>query len=301
MFDWSDARLFLSISRRGSLTAAARELRLDQTTVGRRLAALEASLGAKLFHRRRDGLALTQVGHAALPYAERMEQEALAFDEAARGRDTATAGVVRVTTLESFGSRFLAPRLPLLRRKHPALRLDLLTDNRSLNLSRREAELAVRLGKPAQEGLTTRRIGAIAYAVYGAPAYLEAPGRKRSFRELATHDLLGLDDDLSFVPEARWLAKLGGAERVLRSNSVAVLEGAAAAGLGLAVLPCFIADARTDLVRVIAPSEVVVRDLWLVLHPELRAVARVRAVADFLAEAVQAAEPLLLGRGPRAR
>jgi len=297
MFDWSDVRVFLTVQRGGSFSTAARELRMDQTTVGRRIAVLEASLGVKLFRRGRDGLTLTSAGQAVVEHASRMEQDALALDRAVRGQDTAVGGVVRVTTLESFGARFLAPRLGPLRAKHPSLAIDVHTENRSLNLSRREADLAVRFARPVQDGLVARKIGAVAYALYGAPAYVEARGGKRSARDLASHDLLGFDDDLSFIPEAVWLSQNAGAARVVRSNSVAVLEAGAVAGLGLAVLPCFIADGRADLERVV--SAVVMRDLWLVVHAELRGVPRVRAVTDFIAQIVREGEGLLLGATPR--
>ncbi|MFT3765452.1 MAG: LysR family transcriptional regulator [Minicystis sp.] len=296
MFDWSDLRVFLTVHRAGSFTAAARELKLDQTTVGRRIAALEAALGTKLFHRGREGLSLTPAGDEALDFARRIDEQAAALDRHVRGRDHGAAGAVRLTTLESFGGRFLGPRLGALRARFPAIVLDLHTDNRALNLSRREADLAVRFGKPSQPGLVAKKIGAVAYAVYASAAYVAEHGRPEGVEQLRAHAILGFDDDLATTPEASWLARIAAGSMVIRSNSVAVLEAAAAAGAGLAVLPCYLGDARADLVRVISPDEVLSRDLWLVVHAELSALARIRAVADFVTESVAEGREALLGR-----
>ncbi len=295
MFEWSDLRVLTTVHRTGSLSAAAGVLRIDQTTVGRRLSALEAALGARLFHRGRDGLRITRAGDEVLAFAGRMEEEALALERAVQGRDRAASGPVRLTTLESFGSRFLAPRLGALRAKHPGVVLDVHTDNRSLSLTRREADLAVRYRRPEQPGLLARRVGALAYAAYASPAYLAAAGRPRRPADLARHAVLGYDDELAANPEARWLASLVGPAGVAgRSNSVGALAAAAAAGAGIAALPCFVGDADAGLERVLPPA--VTRDVWLVVHPELRDVGRVRAVMEFVSEAVAAAEAELLGR-----
>lgn len=278
MFEWSDVRIFLAVQREGSFTAAARALRIDQTTVGRRLSALESALGARLFRRGRDGPALTAAGVEALERALRMEEEALAFGRVVEARDAQAEGRVRLTTLESLATLFLAPRLPALQRRHPRLALELHADPRSVSLTRREADLALRLSRPEQPGLAARKVATLAYALYGSPAYLA--GRPAVAEGLQGHAALGYDEELSATPEARWLA--GRARAVpLRSNNVLILREAAAAGLGLAVLPRWVGDSDARLAR--ALDLPVRRDLWLVVHPELRAVARVRAVAEFVA------------------
>lgn len=300
MFDWSDIHVFLSVCARGSFTGAALELRMDQTTVGRRIASLEVALGSKLFRRGRQGLALTTAGEEVLLSARDMEQAAHALDRRVRGRDRLAQGAVRLTTVETFGSRFLAPRLPELRRRHPQIALTLVTSARLLSLSRREADIAVRLWKPTQPGLVTRKIGEYAYALYAAPRYLE--GHPAPITSAAAHEFLGFDDELSALPEALWLVERAGNRFALRSNSFPVLEAAAVAGAGIAVLPCYLGDGRADLARVGGADLVVnVRELWLVVHAELQAQARIRAVSDYIVREVAEARDALLGRPPRPR
>ena len=293
MFDWSDARIFLSVCERLSFTAAAKELTMDQTTVGRRIAALETELAAKLFNRGPTGLTLTSAGEEARALAEEMRVAASTLDRRVRGRDRLTDGAVRITTSESFARSFLAPRLARFCRQHPRIELSLKTDNRALSLTRGEADLAVRDWKPPQLGLVARKIGRVSFALYASPSYL-AEGRAE-----ADDVFLGFEDELATVPEAAWLSERRGGRSVLRSTSRAVLESAAAAGVGIAILPCYLGDAHVGLTRVSVPEFALVRDLWLVLHAELQTQARVRAVADYVIDEVAKAKEILLGRPKR--
>jgi DNA-binding transcriptional LysR family regulator len=278
MLDWGDIRVFLAVQREGSFSAGARALRIDQTTVGRRVAALESAVGARLFRRGRDGISLTTAGAEALKRGLRMEEEAAGFSRAVGSRDARPEGWLRLTTVESLAACFLAPRLPALRKLHPGITLELCADHRSLSLTRREADLAIRLARPAQPGLVTRRLATVGYALYGAPAYLTArPGLSP---DLAEHEVLGYGDELSLTPEARWLAETARGSVALRSNSVLALREAAAAGLGLVPLPRWLGDADPRL-RQAMPLPFT-RELWLVVHRELRATALIRAVSQFL-------------------
>src|SRR5262245_57924466 len=172
MFDWSDLAHFLAVHRAGSLSAAARQLRVDQTTVGRRIAQLEQGLGAKLFDRMPNGLRLTASGRDVLCIAERLEAEALALERLVRGRDVNPEGAVRLTTSEAFGSRFLAPRLIEIRQKYQAIRLEVITDVRTFNLSRREADIAIRMAATPQVGLVLKKVGVVGFGLYAATSYL---------------------------------------------------------------------------------------------------------------------------------
>jgi DNA-binding transcriptional LysR family regulator len=290
MFDWSDARIFLSVCGRLSLTAAAKDLAMDQTTVGRRIAALEAALGAKLFVRGPTGLTLTGPGEEARALAEQMEATAGELDRRLRGRDRATEGCVRITTAESLGRAFLAPRLAGFRRRHPSIELSVKTDNRVLSLTRREADLALRHWRQTQPGLVARKIARVSFALYASPAYV-AEGRSES-----DDVFLGFEDELATMPDAEWLSERRESRYAMRSNSRAVLESAAAGGLGIAILPCYLGDARADLTRVGGSEPLLVRDLWLVVHAELRTQARVRAVVDFVVDEAHKARDFLLGR-----
>ena len=286
MLDWGDIRVFLAVQREGSFSAGARALRIDQTTAGRRVAALESAVGARLFRRGRDGISLTAAGTEALERGLRMEEEAAGFARVVGSRDARPEGVLRLTTIESLAVFFLAPRLPRLRKLHPGITLELNGDNRSLSLTRREADLAIRYSRPAQPGLVTRRIATVRYALYGAPAYLGAHPDLSA--DLAGHEVLGYADELSVIPEARWLAERASARVALRSNSLPALREAAAAGLGLLPLPRWLGGGDPRLRRAMALP--FTRELWLVVHEELRSTALVRAVSRFLAAEARALE-----------
>jgi len=299
VLEWSDLRVFLAVSMSSSFTAAAKAVRLDQTTVGRRIASLEATLGTKLFRRGRDGLALTAEGHEVLRLAREMEEAALALERRVGGRDRAVQGPVRMATIETFGSRFLAPRAPEFRRKHPEIEWTLVTSSRTVSLTRREADVAVRLERPPQADLVVRKLGTYAYALYASPSYL-AKRAVAARTDLAAHDVLGFDEELSSIPEAVWLSERT-RRYALRSNSFSVLERAAMAGVGVAVLPCFLADGREDLVRVDPGEDVSARSLWVVVHAELATQTRVRAVVDFVTRQFAASRDAFAGKVRRAR
>ncbi len=298
MLEWSDLRVFLAVSTSSSFTAAAKAVHLDQTTVGRRIASLEATLGTKLFRRGRDGLALTAEGHGVLRLAREMEAAALALERRVGGRDRAAQGPVRMATIETFGSRFLAPRLPEFRRKHPEIEWTLVTSTRTVSLTRREADVAVRLERPSQADLVARKLGTYAYALYASPSYL-AKRATVARGDLAAHDVLGFDEELSF-PEAVWLSERA-RRYALRTNSFSVLERAAMAGVGVAVLPCFLADGRDDLVRLDPSEDVSARSLWVVVHAELATQTRVRAVVEFVTRQFAGARDAFAGKVRRAR
>lgn len=295
MFDWADARIFLAVCGRLSFTAAAKDLAMDQTTVGRRIGALEAALDAKLFMRGPAGLTLTSAGEEARSLAEQMEATARELDRRLRGRDRAVEGCVRITTAESLARAFLAPRLTGFRRTHPGIELSVKADNRVLSLTRREADLALRHWRPTQPGLIARKIARVSFALYASPAYV-AEGRSE-----ADDVFLGFEDELATMPDAEWLSERRASRYAMRTNSRAVLESAAAGGLGIAILPCYLGDDRADLTRVGGSEPLLVRDLWLVVHAEIRTQARVRAVVDFIVAEAHKARDLLLGRtNPRA-
>lgn len=296
MLEWSDLRVFLKAAASGSFTAAAKAAHLDQTTVGRRIASLETTLGTKLFRRGRDGLTLTAEGHEVLRGAREMEEAALALERRVGGLDRAAQGPVRVATIETFGSSFLAPRMPEFRRKHPEVEWTLVTSASTVSLTRREADLGIRLGRPSQAGLVARKLGTYAYALYASPSYL---AKRPARTDLADHDVLGFDEELSF-PEAVWLSERA-RRYALRTNSFPVLERAAVAGAGVAVLPCFMADGREDLVRLDPSQDVTARNLWVVVHAELARQARVRAVVGFVTRQFEASRDALAGKVRRAR
>lgn len=295
MFDWNDARYFLAVSRFGSLSRAARRLQVQQSTVGRRLAALEESLETRLFERTSAGYVLTPAGSAFVPHAEHIEAEALAAERRLMKREDGIAGTVRVTAPQAFGFRFLVPILARLHKEQPELLVELIAENLNLNLWRREADLALRLGRPEQRQLVMRKVGALVDALYVSRGYLARAGAVRADR-LSGHTFVDFDEAWIRRATPAWLAReLGGARCVLKVNGTLGIHAAVREGLGIGLLPCWLASGDEELVRVL-PERQMANGLWLVVHKDLRQAARIRAVSDFFVRELARAAPLLGGR-----
>jgi DNA-binding transcriptional LysR family regulator len=280
--NWSDLRYLLAVARAGTLSGAARDLAVDDTTVGRRIAALEAALGARLLERTSDGrLRPTEAGAAALSHAERIEREIGALGLTVGGSNERVAGSVRLTSVPLLVDRLLVPALPCIFAAHPALRLELVAEPADLSLTRRQADMALRLARPqgASRSIVTRRVGRLGYAVYGS-ASLAPP-------DAEALPWLTYDEAFAHLPQARWisavLARQGGRRAPFTLNDAEGLLEAVAAGLGKTLLPCCIADRDPRLRRLAAPAEPPQRELWLLVHTELRPLARIAAVAGWLA------------------
>lgn len=281
--DWNDFRHFLAIARAGTLVGAAKALGVEHSTVSRRLNALESALGAKLFARSPDGLALTHAGEEILPLAEEMAARADSIERRISGEDARIAGTVRVTASEAV-SGYLATKLSALGERHPELMVEILSGNRAYDLLHGEADLAIRVREVTEPDLVTRKIGQAGWSLYASPTYVARKGMPEDPESLSGHDIVGYDDSLAGVPGALWLAKhAAGTKTVLRGNSIMAAFNAAIFGVGLAVLPCFIGDAEPRLER-LTPRVLGARDVFLVVHPDLARVARVRAVMDFVIE-----------------
>lgn len=298
MANWDDYRMFLTVARERTLAAAARRLRVDQSTVGRRLSALENDLATRLFERTSRGYALTEAGRAVLPRAEEIERAALAAERRSLGEDARLDGRVHLATSDSFATWFLLPRLGPFIERHPAILLELVLGDAPVDLAGRQADLSLRFRKPTQPGLVARRLAQAAWAVYATPGYLQRHGTPKE--PLASgHEVLGFDEALAGTVGARWLKEHGGgARQVLTSTSLLSLASAAEAGLGLAILPCIFGDVSRHLRRV-GRTTVGHHDLWLVVHADVRTSARVRAVMDFVIALVKQNEALLKGETAR--
>jgi DNA-binding transcriptional LysR family regulator len=296
MLDWTDLRFLLAVQRAKTLSAAARKLGCDQTTVGRRIEALESALDRRLFRRTPDGYFPTRDGELALARAERIEEEVMGMEREISGRDERPEGQVRLTTYESMGQSFLAPRLGGFRQRYPEIELQLNMDNRPLNLSRREADLAVRPGKPTQQALQVRKIGTVVAALYASPAYLKKRGEPRSAEDFSKHDIIDDEDSNSHFALSRWMHEHArGARVTLRCDSAAAQAAAAADGVGIAVLYCYLGDAHRGLRRIL-PKQQLEHDLWIAVHRDLQYAARVRAVIDFLVDVAARDAAVLTGR-----
>ncbi|HVI95989.1 MAG TPA: LysR family transcriptional regulator [Anaeromyxobacter sp.] len=286
--NWDDVRIFLAIQRAGSLSAAAGPLGIAQPTCGRRLAALEASIGARLFDRTPDGLRITADGAALLAAASAMEEAARALAVAGAGRDRDLEGVVRIATTELLAISFLVDALRTLREAHPAIRVELVLSNAESDLLAREADLALRFGpegsRPRPDVLVAQKLGDEPFELYGADAYVARRGAPADPAALAGHDVIVYSAP---NPASAWCSDaFRGANVVLAAPSMLVSSAAVAAGLGLGVVPRRAAR-RFPQLRPLSP--VIARGTgWIVLHPDLRRVPRIRVVADALARTFRA-------------
>jgi DNA-binding transcriptional LysR family regulator len=283
MLDWDDLRSFLAISRHRTLSGAARALGVQQSTMSRRLAALERRGAVRLLHKTPDGYVLTEAGEAVLGNAERMEAEALAVERAVTGHDVRLEGSIRLTTVETLASEILLPGLAGFCARYPGIRLELIADTRSLSLTKREADIALRLARPSQAELAVRKLGAMEYGLYASSEYLAMRGTPDLAAGAPGHRVVLNDQDLIDLPEMVWLrAMTARAEPALMSNSRFAHRAAAESGLGLAALARYLGDNRPGLQRLTPPTPSPVRDLWLSVHSDIRHMPRIRALTDFL-------------------
>ncbi|HUJ60716.1 MAG TPA: LysR family transcriptional regulator [Kofleriaceae bacterium] len=288
---WDDVRYFLEVHRRGSLSAAGRALGVNHTTVGRRLKALEREVGARLLRITTSGAALTDAGRAILPDSEQLEATMLALRRKVVGRDGSASGSVRIATTEALASTFLIPRLATLRARHPDLDVVIAASNRAVDLARGEADLALRLVDSRDGSLVARRVGKLRLGVFAASDYLGRRGVPAAEAGFAGHDTLGYHGELAAGPEMRWLAiHAARARSVVRVNSVLNLLAAAAAGLGIAVLPDGLCSTHPALRRLDVAAPPDGRDVWVVFHRDARSNVRVKTVVSDLISATRGLE-----------
>lgn len=289
MRDWADIRLFLAILDEGSLMAAAVVLGLTQPTVGRRLAALEQRFDTPLFVRTGRRMQLTDAGEGILESARRMEQEMLAIERSIEGQSRGLCGDVTISAIEGTGTDWLPPVLHAFHQQYPDIVLKVQIANRAVDLVHREADIALRLGRPAQGDLIARRLCAVGFGYYASPSYLEKHGAPNSEEELLQHEHVGIapagtriNADGVFPESAKQEGRY-----VYLTNSPAAQLGAVRAGFGIGLLSHRMATMNNELERVlpgVTPHSI---DLWLVSHEELRHSARIRAVSDFIAERLE--------------
>lgn len=282
-FSWDDLRVFLAVQRRSSHGGAARLLGVDPSTIGRRMAALEAALGTRVFDRTPSGVTLTPEGATLLSRAARIEEEALALERELGGADARVTGTVKLTASDGILHYLVLPALEELRRANPGLTLDLRPDTRSLDLARREADIAIRLARPRSTSLIARRCGRLRQGLYASQSYLVRRGMPRSAADLRQHDFVGFDASLDELPQARWLSGMVEEPRwTVRASTTTPQVLACLEGAGLTLLGTFVAAREPRLVPVLPSLHPPDRDVWLVVHQDLRKTARVTAVMEWL-------------------
>jgi DNA-binding transcriptional LysR family regulator len=299
---WDDLRYFLAVARAHSLSGAARSLRVNHSTVFRRIAALEEQLGSRLFERLARGYELTAVGEEMLVIATRIEDDVLTLDRQVLGRDRQLSGSVRVTTVDEVLEP-IASSLGEFRAKYPGIQLEVNTDMQVLSLSRREADVALRPGgKPTEPDVIGRRLCDLVSSLYASRSYLARRPAPRRLGDLASHDLVTFDDARSHIVTHRWLMQHAGPERIaFRGGTMIALRTAIRAGLGIGVLPTFMCDPDPELVRVLKPIDEGKYGLWLLMHSDLRQTCRVRAFVEFIAEVIEKRRKSFEGAGQKVR
>ena len=296
--DWDDLRVFLTLSREGNLTATARRLEVSHPTVARRIKSLEDTIGARLFDRLPDRFALTAAGEQLLADAQAMERAAESIDRRSAGLTDTAQGTVRISAGEAM-TAFLARHLPRLRRNLQCVEFELVASHMLANLSRREADLLIREQVPDLASIVTRRLGRVAYAVYGSPELRVEDAARDTLRRLPW---IGFDDEHDYMPGQSWVLELlEGGRPGVRVNNWLVLQEAARAGAGLALLPCYLGDDDAALRRIGSILEEVAADQWLLVHRDLRDLPRVRAVMDVLIQLFQDERGTIEGRRAPAR
>ena len=292
--DWDDLRVFLTLAREGKLATAARRLRVSHPTIARRVKALEDSIGARLFDRLPDRFVPTAAGEELLADAQAMERAAESIQRRSAGLTDSARGTVRLSAGEAI-TGFVARHLPRLQRQLRYVEFELAESHMLANLSRREADLLIREQVPDLASLVTRRLGHVAYAIYGAARLNYGRPAREALKRLPW---AGFDDDHGYMPGQAWMHELlAGVRPVVRVNNWLVLHDVVRVGGAVALLPCHMGDADPGLRRLGPVIPEVRPEQWLLVHRDLRALPRVRAVMDALIALFQEERGVIEGRG----
>lgn len=279
---WDDIRYFLALARTKSLAAAAKRLHVDATTVGRRIDRLAASLNTDLFETGLGGHLLTESGTRLLQSAEEVERSILGASELLTGERSRLEGSVRISMSEGFATWVVARYLPSFQSLHPDIKLEIATTNGFLNPSKREADLAVMLGRPVKGPLIVRKLADYSIGLYASREYLASNGEPTCVAELNSHPLIGYIPDFIYADELRYLSEIEeNLSPTISSSSINVQLAMTRAGLGIAVLPNFMGR-HDSLLSPLLQEVQIRRSFWIVVHRDLAKVARVRAVIDWL-------------------
>ena len=288
--DWDDLRFFLAVSERGSISAAAKLLNVNHSTVLRRLASLEKRLGVRLFDRLPDGYEPTAQGDELRDRLRGVTEQIETAERSLSGRDLGLSGALRITTTDTLMHGLLMPYLAEFRALNPAIQMEIVINNTFLSLTRREADIAVRPSNSVPENLVGRRAGRLRTAIYASKSYLKKKAKKK---EWAAHEWVAPDEALAHLAQAKWMRENIPEVRIaVRVDTLLGMVAAVRNGIGLGLLLCFLADDERDLVRLAEPADELDTDLWILTHPALKGVARIKALTDFLYQKLRASAKL---------
>jgi DNA-binding transcriptional LysR family regulator len=295
---WDDLRHFLAFARAGSMQAAAKTLGVNQSTVQRRVAELEGHIGRQLVERHLGGYRLTELGEELRPAAEDVGAAVVAFERHIVACDKDLSGSVRLTCGSSVAERLRrTPLIDTFHARYPGLRVELVISDRHLDLSKGEADIAIRLGEPTDEALICRKIADASWSVYASHAYVERHGRPENPEDIKGHLVVDCDGSIANYPGARWLRSVApNATVATRSDHWQGLVLAVKAGARLAALPRFQGDNESELVRVIDNIGLVM-PYYLLMHRDMQQASRVRAFADFVASEIKSFRALVSSEG----
>lgn len=286
MFDWEDLRHFLAVAQTGTLSGAARVLKVDHATVSRRLAALENRLQTQLVDRLPRACRLTATGQHIFKLAARMEANAFDIERAIRAEQSPLEGKVTLSAPPVLVSHFLVKQLRAFHQRHPGLQLSVLGQAQSVSLSRREADLAIRLVRPEEPSSVARKLGTMSFALYASRDY-------EHLRRPSAWAFITYDEQFNNMPQQQWLRRIAGERTIVcEISDITGHYAAARAGVGVAGLPCFIGDADEGLQRLAVDGEGFSREIWLVVHHDLKRSPPIRAAMDFLIEVLESTRAL---------
>ena len=297
---WDDLKMFLEVARQGSVHAAAKRLRLDHSTVCRRIGRLESLLAVKLFDRSRKGIAVRREAQGLLKHIEQMDRHAGSLEDAfVRGKSSETQ-VVRIATMEGIASGYLARRLPALRQFGPGVKIELVSIPQAVDLNRKEADVFLSFFNPDARGLKSALFGTFSLFLYCSKEYLRRHGTPRTRGDLDAHVFVGYIDDLLAINAVRWLDEVVTAPAMsFHSNSVFAQCNAAVSGLGIALLPTFVGEGVPGLQRILPDKVSVQRDVWVSVRTEQSHLSRIKAATQFLKQILARDAEFLLGKTSR--
>lgn len=297
MFNWDDLRFFIAVTRAKSLSAAATKLGMNHTTVARRIQALEESLAVRLFDKTPAGYVLTPTGAQLLKVAEHVETTCISAQEMFAGENPTLTGTVRLSVPEGFGSQFLTRHLGDFYKNYPGIDLEIMALPHLLSISKREADLAVTLFRPDTGRLITRELTDYTMHLYGTREYVKRAPPINSVDDLKKHSLISNIDDLIYSQQMRYLDEtIPDAHVRLRIKGINAQLTAVESGVGLAILPYFMAVNRKNFVAVLPDKVTITRSVWLAMHEDMRHVGRVMAVWDWIKQIVIANRSSLVAK-----